>query len=98
MRAPREAEIPANLRDADRAFQGPEVRISKRNVDGLQLDCMRELALVRSHHVGCGRQPRGAAKFSKDLAAGIPLLGAARIFRVGEDVLFAGTKSDRLLQ
>ena len=86
VRAPGEAPLAAELGHAHRALHRPEVRIGKRNVDGVQLNRMPELAPVGRDHVRRGGQAGGAAKLRHDLAAGEALLGAAWVFRVGEHI------------
>ena len=91
VRAPGEAPIVAHLRHAHRALHGPEVRIGKRNVHRLQDDPhgVTLLAPVSRDHVGRSGQAGGAAEFGHHLTARVAMLGAARIFRISEDVVLA---------
>jgi hypothetical protein len=76
----------------------PEVRIGKRNVDGIELDRMLQFAPVGGNHVGCGGEPGGTAKLRHDLAAREALLSSAWIFCVGEYMLFPTAEPDRLIK
>ena len=57
-----------------------------------------QFAPVGGDHVGRGGQAGGAAKLRHDLAAGEALLGAARIFGVGQHMLLAAAESHGFLE
>ena len=88
----------AHLRHPHRTLHGPEVRIGQRNIDRLQRQRVAHLPPVGGDHIGGGRQPGGAAELRHHLAAGITLLGAARIFRIGQHSFQLLAEQDRLVE
>ena len=98
MRAPGQAPVAAGLGHADRAGQGPEVRVGERDVDRLQRQRVHELALVGGDHVGRRRQAGGAAELGHHLAAGEAVFGPARVFGVGQHVVTAAQQPGRFGQ
>ncbi|VAO00405.1 Uncharacterised protein [Klebsiella pneumoniae] len=59
---------------------------------------MAHFAPVSGYHIGGDRQPGGAAELGHHLPAGETLLGAARIFGVGQNILQPFTQRDGLIQ
>ena len=98
VRAPGQPEVPARLRDPDRALHRPEMGIGKGNVDRMELDCVAELAPVGRDHVGGGRQAGRATELRHDFAPRKPFLGAARVLGIGEHALQILAKPDRFLK
>jgi hypothetical protein len=68
------------------------MRIGEWNIDGVKLDRMRKLPPVGRDHVGRRRQAGGAAEFGKNLSPRITVLGAARVFRIGEYAALAAAQ------
>lgn len=90
--------LAADLCNAHRTLHSPEVRIRERNVYGLQLQGVRELTPVGSDHVGRGGEVCGAPKLGEDLAAGVAVLWAARVFGVREDFVLAAAQSHGFIE
>ena len=88
----------AHLRHANRALHRPEVRVCQRNVHRLQRERVPHLTPVGRDHVGGGWQPGGATELRHYFTSGEPLLGAARIFRVGQHAFKLLTDFDRLIK
>lgn len=74
------------------------MRISQRYVHRIQHHRVAHFAPVSGDHVGRNRQPGSAAEFGHHLAARKALLGAARIFRVGQHVAQSFAQRDSFIQ
>ena len=76
-----------HLRHTYRTLHRPEMRIRKRDINGLQRERMAHLPPVGGDHIGGGRQARRATELRHHFAAGEALLSAARILSIGQHAL-----------
>ena len=74
------------------------MRVRQWYVHRIQHHRMAHFTPVGGDHVGRNRQPGSAAKFGHHLAARKSLLGAARIFRVGQHVAQPFAQRDSFIQ
>ena len=72
------------------------MRVGERNIDGVELDRRAHLAPVGGDHVGRRQKTGRAAELRHHLAAGIAILGAAWILRIGKDSVLAAAQADGL--
>src|SRR5882757_250122 len=98
MRSPCKTPLTAKLRHPHRALHRPEVRIGKRNVDGIQLNSMLQLAPVCRNHIGCSWQAGGAPKLRHDLATRKALFSSTRVLRIRKHILLPSAETDSLLK
>ena len=96
VRAPRQAMLRARRGHLHRALHRPEMRVGQRDVHGLELQGVLQLAPIRRDHVRRGAQAGGPAELRHDLAAGEAALGAARVLGVGQRVLEVAADADGL--
>ena len=96
MCTPGPAPFTAHLRNAHRTLHGPEMRVSQRNIHGLQHDGMPHLPPVCINHVGCCRQTCRPAEFAHDFTPGVAIFCTTRIFRIGQDIRTALAQADCL--
>ena len=74
------------------------MRIGKRDIDGIQHHGMAHFAPVSGDHVRRHRQPRGATELCHHFATRETLLGATRIFCIGEHIVQPFAQRDRLIK
>lgn len=84
---PGSAPVVAKLRHADCTGKRPEVRIGKWNIYRIEHHRMTHFAPVGGDHVGRDGQAGRPSKLRHHFTTGETLLSAARVFRIGKDII-----------
>ncbi len=87
MAAPGQPPVVAKLRHADCTGKRPEVRIGKWNIYRIEHHRMTHFAPVGGDHVGRDGQAGRPSKLRHHFTTGETLLSAARVFRIGKNII-----------
>ena len=87
-----------HLRHTYRTLHRPEMRIRKRDINGLQRERMAHLPPVGGDHIGCGRQASCATELCHHFTPGETLLRTTRIFCISQRTFQVCTDFNRFVQ
>ena len=74
------------------------MRVGQRDIHRLQGDGVAHLPPVGRDHVGRGGQTGGTAELGHHFTTGVAVLGAARVFGIGQHTMQVAAQGDGLIQ